>query len=597
MVYQFNTLCYIRFLSGLFAILLVFFLWRRRRSRGAGYLIIFELLAAIWAISDGFESAATTIPVKLLWSRIAYIGITNSAVMFFMFSLAYARNFRFSLNKLSYLCFLIPFITIVLAFSSSHHKLLWTGVTILPGTNNSVYYYGFWFWINVVYQYSLLITGISILVAGALRAYTMHRIQTWLLLLSVILPFFASILYVFKLMPVKGVDLTPVAFIFTGIIIGFSIYRLEFFNILPIAHRQTIDNLDDGIVVLDSLDRAMNINPAFTRLTGANSNDINGKDIKAVLSYFKLTLLDFTMQNEFRAETRIEKTEDLKYYEVKLQPVTDTNNKQVGRLIIIRDITLNKMILEAVTESNISRKKELIEKEKLIKDLDAYARMVAHDLKNPLGTVTSFSYLIQDALKADKIADVAEMVDMLQSQSLKMNRIIEDLLLLSRIRQEDLKIVPVDIKLVIDEAIRRQQNLINRKNATIGMPEKWPVVYGHIQWIEQIWVNLINNALKYGGVPPSIRIGYDKETSASMRFWIRDNGNGLPASSLEKLFNDFERLGNKDIEGHGLGLSLVKRIVNKMGGEINVESSNIPGEGCTFSFTLLTEGPIVKKPA
>lgn len=597
MGYQFTALCYIRFLSGLFAILLVFFLWRRRRSRGAGYLIIFELLVAIWAISDGFEAAATTIQMKLLWSRISYIGITNSAVMFVMFSLAYSRNFRFSTNKFSYLGFVIPIITIVLAFSSSHHKLLWTGITILPGTNNGVYYYGLWFWVNVAYQYSLIVAGIIILVAGALKAYSKHRMQTWLLLISVMLPFCASILYVFKLMPVKGVDLTPVAFIFTGIIIGFSIYRLGFFNILPIAHRQTIDNLDDGIVVLDSMDRVMNINPAFTRLTGVNSVDINGKDIQAVLSHFKLTLSDFNEQNEYKTEARIEKKEDLKYYEVKLQPVTDTYKKQVGRLIIVRDITLNKMILEAVTESNISRKRELIEKETLIKDLDAYARLVAHDLKNPLGSVTSFSYLIQDALKANKITDAAEMIDMLQAQSLKMNRIIEDLLLLSRIRKEDLKIVPVDIKLIINEAIHRQQNLITRKNATIEMAEEWPVVYGHTQWIEQIWVNLLNNALKYGGVPPVVKIGFKKETSSSVRFWIRDNGKGLPVSSLEKLFNDFERLGNKDVEGHGLGLSLVKRIVNKMGGEIIVESSNIPGEGCTFSFTLLTEKPAGKIPS
>jgi PAS domain S-box-containing protein len=587
--YQFTLLCYVRFFSGLIAIFLAFFLWRKRKSQGALYLMIFEIMAAIWAISDGMEAAAVTIPLKMLWTQIAYVGITNSAVMFLMFSLSYTRNYSFSTKKILYFLLLIPIITIGLAFTAGYHKLLWTKLVILPDTGQAVYYYGPWFWVNVTYQYSLIVSGIIILIAGAFRVYTIHRIQTWLLLLSVLLPFAASILYIFKLMPVKGLDLTPIAFIISGILIGFSIYRLDFFNIIPIAHRQTIDNLEDGIAVLDIKDRVMNVNPAFTRVTGISASDITGKELASVLSFFRLKPSDFTEQNEFKAEAGVDKGGDQKFYELKIQPVTDSNGRRVGSLIIMRDNTLNKMILDAVTESNQSRKRELVEKEKLIMDLDAYARMVAHDLKNPLGAITSFTYLIQDALKVNKITDAAEMIDMLQGESNKMNRIIDDLLLLSRIRQEDIKMVPVDIKAIINEALKRQHNLITRKNAAIDMPEEWPFVYGHTQWVEQVWINLINNALKYGGNPPEIKIGYTRESNSAVKFWIRDNGKGLPPASLAKLFHDFERLGNRDADGTGLGLSIVKRLINKMGGDISVESPNIPGEGCTFSFTLMSE--------
>jgi PAS domain S-box-containing protein len=382
------------------ALLLAFFLWRKRRSRGALYLMVFEIMAAVWAISDGMEAAAVTIPQKMFWSQIAYVGITNSAVMFLMFSLSYTRKYTFLKNRILFLLLVIPVITIALAFTSSQHKLLWSDIILLSDTGQAVYYYGPWFWVNVTYQYSLIVSGIVVLIAGALRIYTIHRIQTWLLLLSVLLPFTASIMYIFKLMPVKGLDLTPIAFIFSGIIIGFSLYRLDFFNIIPIAHRQTIDNLDEGIAVLDARDRVMNINPAFTRVTGMTVNDIKGKEIASVLTFFDLKPSDFSDQNEFKAEAGVEKGGDQKYYELKIQQVTDANGIHVGRLIIIRDNTLNKLILDAVTESNLSRMKELVEKEKLIMDLDAYARMVAHDLKNPLGAITSFTYLIQDALKS-----------------------------------------------------------------------------------------------------------------------------------------------------------------------------------------------------
>ncbi|HVN59266.1 MAG TPA: histidine kinase N-terminal 7TM domain-containing protein [Bacteroidales bacterium] len=589
MDYQYSILCYIRFLSGILALVLVFYLWRKRNAQGARYLMLFEILVAVWAFSDGMEAAAPAISQKLLWSQIGYIGIANSAVMFFMFSLSYTRNLSFSRNKPLLLILAVPLITIVLAFTNTWHKLLWSNIVLVPGTNRSIYYYGPWFWVNVSYQYALLVSGLVLIIAGAVRVYSIHRIQTWLLVFSALLPFVASILYVFKLTPVKGIDFTPVAFIFTGIVIGFSIYRLEFFSILPIAHRQTIDNLEDGIVILDIKGRVMNINPSFTQITGMTDQHIIGQDSGGILDYFGLSQDSFNEGNEFRNETGIEKSGEQKYYELKLQPISDKYRRRIGSLLTIRDITLTRMILDTIAESNQNRKKELEENEVLIRDLEAYARMVAHDLKNPLGSVISFTYLIQDAIREGKIADASEMVDMLQGESNKMNRIIDDLLILSRIRKEDIRIAKIDIGSIVKEALHRQHNLIARKNAVITTPDTWPEVYGQSQWVEQVWINLINNALKYGGTPPVITIGFEKTGQAAVRFFIRDNGNGLPAGSLKKLFTDFERLGNRDKEGTGLGLSIVKRIINKMGGEIFAESPDIPGEGCTFSFTLLSE--------
>jgi PAS domain S-box-containing protein len=589
MGYQFDSLCYVRFLSALLAILLVFYLWKRRRARGALYLILFEILAAVWSFSDAMEAASPLLSQKILWSQTGYIGITNCAVMFLMFCMAYTKNITFTRNRYLYLLFVIPVITIILAFTNQLHHLLWSDIVILPGTVRSVYYYGSWFWVNVSFQYSLLCTGIVLLIMGAVRVYTLHRFQMWLLIISVMLPFTASILYVFKVIPgLKGVDLTPVAFIFTGIIIGFSLYRLDFFSIVPIAHRQTIDNLDDGMVILDSMDRVVTVNPAYTRITGIQQNDIMSSHIDSVLSFFHKGLSDFNTENEYRVEAGIEDRFDTKFFEIRMQAVKDSGNHMIGRLVIIRDITLNKMILETLSESNSSRKKEILEKEKLIKDLDAYARMVAHDLKNPLGAISSFTYLIQDALRDNKIGDAAELTEMLQGESNKMVRIIDDLLILSRIRKEEIHIARVDIGAIIAEAVKRLHNLISRKGAIIEIPGEWPEVYGHSQWIEQVWINLISNALKYGGNPPVIAIGCEKEGPTTARFWIKDNGKGLPPEALEKIFNDFERLGASDQEGTGLGLSIVRRIISKMGGTVSVESQNIPGEGCTFSFTLLT---------
>jgi signal transduction histidine kinase len=161
--------------------------------------------------------------------------------------------------------------------------------------------------------------------------------------------------------------------------------------------------------------------------------------------------------------------------------------------------------------------------------------------------------------------------------------------MLSRIRKEDIVQTPIDTGEILAEVFKRLDSEIVKRKAILEKPDNWPRVMGHPQWIEEVWVNLVSNALKYGGTPPIIKIGYEKATPASYRFWIQDNGNGLPEPSLEKIFKDFERLGIKDIDGYGLGLPIVKRIFEKLGGAVQASSSNLPGEGCIFSFTLNEE--------
>jgi signal transduction histidine kinase len=137
---------------------------------------------------------------------------------------------------------------------------------------------------------------------------------------------------------------------------------------------------------------------------------------------------------------------------------------------------------------------------------------------------------------------------------------------------------------IVDEAVSRMSNIIKEKKAEISLPGSWPVAVGYSPWVEEVWVNYINNALKYGGSPPEIKLGAEIQDNGYIRFWIKDNGIGLSRENCDKLFNQFSRLHLIKAEGHGLGLSIVKRIVEKFGGEVGVESSI--GKGSTFWFTL-----------
>ena len=107
---------------------------------------------------------------------------------------------------------------------------------------------------------------------------------------------------------------------------------------------------------------------------------------------------------------------------------------------------------------------------------------------------------------------------------------------------------------------------------------------GHAPWVEEVWANYISNAIKYGGTPPRIELGGNRDGGGMAHFWVRDNGPGLDEQQLGQLFQEFSRVTPANAEGHGLGLSIVKRIVERLGGEVRVSSAI--GQGSTFGFTL-----------
>jgi signal transduction histidine kinase len=136
---------------------------------------------------------------------------------------------------------------------------------------------------------------------------------------------------------------------------------------------------------------------------------------------------------------------------------------------------------------------------------------------------------------------------------------------------------------------RAQQHLsrmIQEYRAQITVADAWPAAWGYGPWVEQVWVNYLSNAIKYGGEPPHIELGATAQPDGMVRFWIRDHGSGIAPQEQERLFTPFVRLGQVQKRGYGLGLSIVRRIVERLGGQVGVESKGIPGQGSIFSFTL-----------
>jgi len=143
---------------------------------------------------------------------------------------------------------------------------------------------------------------------------------------------------------------------------------------------------------------------------------------------------------------------------------------------------------------------------------------------------------------------------------------------------------------IVSEAQSRLAYMIEQYQAEIITPTDWPTAQGYASWVEEVWINYLSNAIKYGGECPQIELGATVQNDDTVRFWIKDNGPGLTAEEQKELFIPFTRLNQIRTEGHGLGLSIVERIVEKLGGTVGVEST--AGQGSTFFFTLNTKQQI-----
>jgi signal transduction histidine kinase len=216
-------------------------------------------------------------------------------------------------------------------------------------------------------------------------------------------------------------------------------------------------------------------------------------------------------------------------------------------------------------------------------DLDAFARAVAHDLRNPLTTIVGMADILaaESSLAADEHAMTC--IQSIQQAGDRASELIDGLLLLHGVQNDSREPTPVDTDTTVAAALETMDSLIVGNGAVVTRGEHFPRVRAHGPWLTQVWVNLIGNAIKYGGSPPAVDLVARDLPGNMVRFEVRDNGTGIPPEDSERIFGEFERGARTDVEGHGLGLAIVNRIIDRLGGETGVERA--AGGGAVFWFT------------
>jgi two-component system, sensor histidine kinase and response regulator len=218
------------------------------------------------------------------------------------------------------------------------------------------------------------------------------------------------------------------------------------------------------------------------------------------------------------------------------------------------------------------------------KDLESFSYSVSHDLRAPLRSIIGYSKALEEDYHEKLDADGKRQLSIIQQNAIRMNTLIDNLLEFSKLGKKELEKSEVDTGSLVQNVINEVKN--SRNYTTKVNVSALPTVHGDPTLLTQVWVNLISNAFKYSSKKeaPVVEVGSKEETGETL-FYVKDNGAGFDMAYANKLFGVFQRLHKVDeFEGTGIGLSLVKRIINRHGGRIWAEAA--PGKGATFYFTL-----------
>lgn len=351
--------------------------WKRRAAPGASGLMFFNVADVVWAGTYAVRWMVVDPSAQFFWLDVTYFGAATHTTLAIIFTLQFTNRSHLLTRRNLSLLAIVPIITLVLLWTDKWHGLFFGG----HRSSGAILDGGPWFWFFILYTFAQIIIIIALLVHAYLRASRLYRRQAGTVLLASVFPVAGIFIGLAGLSPFTNLDLTPFTYSISGLIYAYGLFGFRMFDVMPVARNKLVDEMTDGVIVLDANKRIVDINPAAERLIGISAKVV-GQSANDVLSPrlhldqgvipIEASLMDLRISENPQRDI-----------EFQVLPLLDHGQNINGQLIILHDITERK-IMENTRQA---------EKEALAKLLSVSEEFLANS-----GTEVDFQKITDDLL-------------------------------------------------------------------------------------------------------------------------------------------------------------------------------------------------------
>ncbi len=518
-------------------------------NEGVKEFIFAMLASAWWVFCQAFELMAVTLPVKIFWANIEYLGMA-SALAYLMLAVRYAGYGRLLTKRNIVPLLLVYCVFWVLFFTDQYHGLMRTNFSLdtsaIPYTIKKDY--STIYPIYVLFVYMINVATFAFLFITIRRDDSLYRKQAKLLFVFLLILLIPNLSYYLKLLPIKRFDLTPAFFGFGALLMSWSIYQHKFLNIMPLARDLLIERMGNGVLVTDKEDMIIDINRSACTMFDLQQKNMIGRHIAEIRIFSDILS---TTGEEGQDIFPFYKNGEEYIYELKTHPINDKEGDKAGCLIILNDVTEQRKNMQ-----------KLINQQKTLSIMQERERM-GRELHDGLGQV--FGYINAQA------QTVREFI--IQNRNAEGLKRLEELIEVSRNAHGDIREYILEIRGISPRnrsfsAVLKQYafEFSDKHQITVGiafdedLPEGFPMDDQAVILLKIIQ-EALNNIRKHAG-PCQVEIGF-KKVDNSVSVNITDSGAGFDPDSAAKIGQ--------------YGLSIMRERAAEMGAELKIISQKGSG--------------------
>ncbi len=348
--WQFPAYAVVITLAALLALGVAAIAWPRRRAPGGTAFALLMVATAVWELFRLLEAIAVGTADKIYWARLEYFGIATVPVLWYLFTRQFSKRIRVRPGLGPAWLWILPALTLLLVFSNGQHGWFWSA--IVPASDKPgahlIYSHGPAFWVTALYNYLLILIGTVALFDAIMRDAGVDRRQAIGLLTGAVVTWVANMVYLSGLSPVAGLDPTPFTFTLTGAVYAYTLYRYRLFEPVPVSRHTLLENMAEGVLVLDNEQRVADINSAALGLLGLPTAPHIGRKASELLASVPQLLQYCSGEGEAHAEYLIVG----RHLELRAAPLRNDGRKRQGRLLVLRDISRHRQAENQLREAN-----------------------------------------------------------------------------------------------------------------------------------------------------------------------------------------------------------------------------------------------------